>query len=250
MAEAVATRRKVLPTIVRSKGHLYTYGDYGPVPGVTRMAGLQDSLSGADGLMGWAVNLALDEVAARCKTGEDRLDHKEDWPALRSRAFNAKNRARDTGSSVHAAVDRFNRGQDLDLTDVTAAHVAQYGAFVHRHGVKVIASERYVINTTIGFGGTYDLLAEVDGELALVDAKTGKAKMSQRLQLTGLSMGELHGDDGSVPEDMPAVSAAYVLLLRPDSFELIRHDITDADREHFKYLVETYYRIRAWEEAA
>ena len=240
----MTTRRQVLPTIVRSKGHLYTYGDYGPVPGVTRIAGLQDGLGGADGLMGWAVNLALDEIERAT------ADEFEDWPALRARAFSAKNGARDIGSSVHAAIDRFNRGEDLGITEINASHVAQYGAFMHRHNVKVIASERYVINTTIGFGGTYDLLAEVDGELALVDAKTGKAKLSQRLQLTGLSMGELHGEDGQVPEDMPQVEAAYILLLRPDSYELIRHEITDADRDHFTHLVETYHRIRAWEEAA
>jgi hypothetical protein len=77
--------------------------------------------------------------------------------------------------------------------------------------------------------------------------KTGKEKISQRLQLTGLSMAEWHGEPNEEPEPMPKVEVAYILLLRPDSVpELIRHEITDADREHFKYLVETYHRVRGW----
>jgi hypothetical protein len=225
--------------ITRSAGHKYSYGDHGPFPGVTSIASLQDAVGGSDSLLNWAVNLALDEV-------ERGASREEEWPVLRQRAFNAKNVARDIGSAVHVAVDAFNRGGDLIVDATTAPYLAHYGAFAHRHGLRVIGSERYVINTTIGFGGTYDLLAEVDGERALLDVKTGKAKPSQRLQLTGLSMGELHGEDGGPCEGMPVVETAYILLLRPDGYELVPHTVTDADREHFVALVETYHRVQNW----
>jgi hypothetical protein len=38
----------------------------------------------------------------------------------------------------------------------------------------------------------------------------------------------------------------FILLLRPDGYELVRHEITDEDREHVAHLVQTYYRIRTW----
>src|SRR5690606_35217837 len=131
------------------------------------------------------------------------------------------------GSDVHTAIDQFNRGLPLDVTSETGPYVAQYAAWLRNNNVEIVGSEKYVFNATIGFGGTYDALARIDGELCLVDWKTGKAKDSQRLQLAGLSMAEIHGDAGEEPEPMPKVDAAYIVLIRADGPpEPIRHDIT------------------------
>jgi len=106
---------------------------------------------------------------------------------------------------------------------------------------------RYVVNTDIGFGGTYDSLVEIDGERGPLDVKSGKEKPSQRLQLTALSMGQWHGEAGLEAEPMPDLSGVgFILLLQPDGYRLVRHEITDADREHVIHLVETYHRIREW----
>lgn len=230
----------LLPSITRSSGHQYHLGDEGPFPGVTSICALQDATGGSDGLMNWAVGLALDTI-------EQRVKPDADWSELRSAAFQAKNVARDLGSEVHACVDRFNRGQDLGVTTSTAPFLAHYGAAIHREGIRVLGSEKYVINTTLGFGGTYDSLVEIAGETGPLDVKTGKEKASQRLQLTGLSMGELHGEEGEEPTAMPELDGVgFILLLRPDGYSLVRHEITEADREHFARLVEMYYRIKAW----
>jgi hypothetical protein len=92
---------------------------------------------------------------------------------------------------------------------------------------------------------------EIDGECGPLDVKSGKEKASQKLQLTGLSMGEWHGEAGLEAEPMPKLDpVGFILLLRPDGYQLVRHEITDADREHFIRLVETYHRIRSWRDAA
>jgi hypothetical protein len=237
-------------TLERGPGHFYTLVEpdkrYGPFPGATAITGLQDSLGGSDGLMNWAVGLAMDQVSASLGTGID-------FDEIRSLAFGAKNKARDEGSAVHEAVDRFNRNIPLELTPVTAPYVAHYASALRRENIEVLHSEKFVVNTTVGFGGTYDSLVRVfDGERGLygpMDVKTGKAKASQRLQLTGLSMGQYHGEAGLEAEPMPALdSVGWILLLRPTGYELIRHDITDADRDHFISLVAAYHRIRAWQE--
>jgi RecB family exonuclease len=198
---------------------------------------------GSGGLMNWAVNLALDEI--------ERRDNLDDWPSIRAAAYQAQNKPAKVGNAVHQAVDNFNRNLPLELTDVTAPFVAHYASALRREGIAVLSSERYVVNVAVGFGGTYDSLVEIDGELGPLDVKTGKEKQSQRLQLTGLSMGEWHGEAGLEPEPMPSMSGVgWILLLRADGYQLIRHDITEADREHFARLVETYHRIRQWQEAA
>ena len=231
-------------TIERSAGHLYTLREgekvYGPVPGATAITRLQDSLGGNDGLMGWAVNLALDEV--------ERRGNLDDWPSLRAAAFAAKGEPANTGNAIHAAVDRFNRGEPLGVDERTAPYVAHYGAAVYSEGIRILGSERFVINTDIGFGGTYDSLVEIGGERGPLDVKSGKEKPSQRLQLTGLSMGQWHGEAGMEAEPMPELSGVgWILLLQPDGYRLVRHEITDADRDHFIELVKTYHRIRAWQ---
>lgn len=241
--DTLATTR----AIERSAGHLYTLRTseqtYGPYPGATAITRLQDSLGGSDGLLGWAVNLALDEI--------ERQGNIEDWPSIRAAAFVAKDEPRNTGTAVHDQVDLFNRGAPLSVNEVTAPHLAHYGAAIYREGIRILGSERFVINTAIGFGGTYDSLVEIDGERGPLDVKTGKEKRSQRLQLTGLSMGEWHGEAGLEAEPMPELSGVgWILLLRPDGYDLIRHEITDQDREHFVRLVETYHRIRRWQEEA
>ncbi len=230
--------------IERSSGHLYTYREgaktFGPFPGATAICKLQDSLGGSDGLMRWGVGLALDEVQAR-------LDGQTDWAEIRSAAFQAMNRPSNEGNAIHEAVDRFNKGMALDLNPLTAPHVAQYAYALRREGIHVLSSERYTVNLTIGSGGTYDSLVEIDGERGPMDVKSGKEKPSQRLQLTGLSMGEYHGEAGMEAEPMPEMSGVgWILLLRPDGYELRRHEITDADREHYIRLVNTYHEIRRW----
>ena len=233
-------------TIERSAGHLYTLRDgtktFGPYPGATAITRLQDSLGGNDGLMGWAVNLALDEVERHATILP------EHWANVRHLAFAAKDEPSNTGTAIHDAVDDFNKGLPLRINERIAPHLAYYGMAVVHEGIKVLGSERYVVNTDIGFGGTYDSLVEIGEERGPLDVKSGREKPSQRLQLTGLSMGQWHGEAGMEAEPMPELDGVgWILLLQPDGYRLVRHEITDADRDHFIRLVDTYHRIRAWQ---
>jgi hypothetical protein len=243
MTQVTMDRLATTRAIERSAGHLYTFtdehGTHGPFPGATAIVRLQDSLGGSDGLMNWGIGMALEAFA---NIGSQYAEE------ATAAAFAAVNKPRDEGSAVHAAVDRFNRNLPLELTEVTAPYVAHYAAALRWEGIDVLASERYVVNVTVGFGGTYDSLVEIDGARGPLDVKTGREKASQRLQLTGLSMGQWHGEAGLEPVRMPEMSVGWILLLRPDGYQLIRHDITDSDRDHFIALVHTYHRIRQWQE--
>lgn len=232
--------------INRSSGHLYTFREgakeYGPYPGATAICGLQDSLGGSNGLMNWGVGLALDRANELLSSPVPI-----EWDAVRAAAFAAKDEPMNLGTAVHAAVDRFNRCEPLNVDAKSAPYVAHYGAAIFQKGIRILGSERFVVNTDIGFGGTYDSLVEIDGERGPLDVKTGKEKPSQRLQLTGLSMGQYHGEAGMEAEPMPELSGVgFILLLRADGYRLVRHEITDRDREHFARLVAMYHHIREW----
>ena len=237
-----------MPQITRTTGHQYSFDGQGPWPGATAITGLQDSLGGMDGLLTWAVNLALDEVERNTTVPPTDSTN---WPLVRQLALMAKNRPRDLGTAIHAVADQINRGVPPQMfTDGVAPYVAQYGAALYQKGIKILGSERYVVNTDIGVGGTYDSLVEIDGERGPLDVKSGKPKPSQRIQLAILSMGQWHGEAGLEAEPMPELSGVgFILLLRPDGYELVRHEITDADREHVAHLVETFHRIKAWASA-
>jgi hypothetical protein len=236
--------------ITRSGGHQYTLVDgettYGPYPGATALTGLQDSLGGSDGLMGYAVKMAMEEIE---RFGLHNITD-QNWSEVRSRAFNAKNKARDLGSYVHGAVEQFNTESMLDKIGYeTAPYLAQYGHAIYREGIKILNTEQYCVNTEVGFGGTYDSIVEIKGARGILDVKSGKEKASQRLQLTGLSMAQWHGLAGMEAEPMPALDpVGWILLLRPDGYQLVEHEITHLDREHFIGLVEMYHRIRGWAE--
>jgi hypothetical protein len=232
-----------MTAITRSRWHQYVHGDDGPFPGCTAICGMQESTQGSGGLINWGVTGSLE-------TYERVLRDTQDWEQARREAAAWPDKARDLGTEVHDAVDQFNRGLPLEITNETAPYIAQYAAWLRNERVEILASEFYVINGEYGFGGTLDAIARIGGELCLVDWKTGKAKDSQRLQLAGLSMAEWYGDKGKDAEPMPKIETAYIALIRPDGPpELIRHDITDSDREHFLYLVDTYHRVRGWAKA-
>ena len=215
----------------------------GPFPGATAICKVADSLMGGD-LPRWGANQSLDYLE---KYGLHNINNDE-WPTIRGHALDAVNRARDMGSAVHAIADQLNSGMQLQMfTEGVAPYIAHYGAALVQKRIKVLASERYCVNTDIGFGGTYDALVEIGDERGMLDVKTGKEKASQRLQLTGLSMTQWHGEAGLEAEPMPALdNVGWILLLRPDGYELVRHEISNEDREHFIHLVETYHRIRTW----
>lgn len=224
-------------------GHLYYLGEQGPFPGATSITKVHDAASGGEGLVNWAANITLSTALDVVAAGGD-IDR------ARAAAWAAKNAARDTGTAVHKGVEAVNLSQRVEVTPEHAMFLAQYAGFLVKHGVQVVAAEQVVVNTTHRYGGSFDLLGYVDGKLALVDVKTGKPWPTHRLQLAGYEMAEWTGHEGTVPERMPKVDTCYVLLLRPDTFELIEYEITDEDREHFADLVKTYHRAHTWRNAA
>ena len=210
----------------------------GPLVGVTSVLKLQDVLIGGD-LASWGGRIAVGYAS----THRDLTDLE-----MMERSLAAVSAQRDIGTEAHSQIEKILLGQPVAPTERTAPYVYAFSSFMAAHRPEFLMVEAMIANLAAGFAGTFDFAARMRGGIALVDVKSGRLKASHRLQLAGYASGEFVGVEGSTKRKrIPRFDAYYVLLLTPDGYELVPQDVTDADREHFLYLVEAYHRIRAWE---
>jgi len=118
--------------------------------------------------------------------------------------------ARDRGSAVHELCERYASGIRADdsgreLADLE--YVNAFAAWMRKEKVYALKTECVIYNQ-VGYevyGGTFDLLALIDGRRVLVDLKTGaKAKWHYK-QLAGYGLGKFNDDDSPVNPDALAV---------------------------------------------
>lgn len=246
--------------LFRDEYHRYWWNEEGPLVGVTTPLKIQDTLIGGD-LAAWGAGLAVDHILTNPN-------------ASRADALARVANARDIGTAVHARIEhillndkptdpcprhprQFGQVACQLLPDQVPPYIYAFSSFLAAYRPEFVLVEAMVVNLTHRYAGTFDIAARMapygqpggGKRMALIDVKTGKAKVSHRLQLAGYAAGEFIGYPGD-PErhPIPRFQDYYVLLLRPDGYELVQQDVTRADRSHFLNLVKTYRRLRAWQE--
>lgn len=221
------------------------------LPGATTVLRVQDAIGGSDALVTWAAKTAA--AAA--------IEAIADGPAAAyDRAMAAVTTARDRGTRVHYGIEAMLRDEDHVPTEDTHPYWYGFAAFLVKERPEFIATERKVVNTTVGFGTTMDIVALLRGKVTQIDVKSGSVKDTHRLQLAAGDMAERWDVDGGVERNRwhqyrlgsgvsrapVPLEAHYVLQLKSDGYELIEMEVGKAERDHFAYLVETYHRLKAW----
>lgn len=235
----------------RDQWHRYWWtdsdGKVGPLPSVTSITGLQDSLGGADNLMRWGAGIALDYYEEH-RADSTTLELAAYLPALKVNALAAMKGPANLGSDVHEQVRRCIQGETLSLTPESAPNIGQFAAFLAKERPEFLYAEETILNLDMGYGGQFDIIAALRGSTGLVDVKSGKIKPSHRLQLAGYSEPDVFiGRSGTAERiALPAIEKFYILALRPDGYELVEQRITKADREHWRDLVEFYRKAKNW----
>lgn len=235
----------------RDQWHRYTWrdaeGTVGPLPSVTSITGLQDSLGGADNLMRWGAAIALDYYEGH-RSDSTVLALPDYLPTLKANAIAAMKGPANLGSEAHEQVRRCIQGEPLSLTAETAPFIGQFAAFLAKERPDFLYAEETILNLVMGYGGQFDIIASLRGSTGLIDVKTGKVKESHRLQLAGYSEPDVFiGRSGTTERiALPKIDRFYILSLRPDGYELLEQRITKADREHWRTLVEFYGKAKAW----
>ena len=88
--------------------------------------------------------------------------------------INAKTleKAAEKGTSVHNGIENYIK---FGIRDVPEEHMGYFGAFLdwwNTYKPVVVASEVRLFNSLLGYAGTADLIAYVEGELTLIDFKS------------------------------------------------------------------------------
>lgn len=208
--------------------HRYYFNGEGPKPSVTTILEILDKPA----LTTWKqqqVAKAMHHFAL-----EGYFDHPatgdfwdEERAVKESLAWVRKTRtdAASVGSGVHHLADMALRASVSDpnawkVDEGTQPYIDAYRAFSEAYMPSSFISSEKSVWSLNGYGGTYDLLMMIDGELWLIDIKTGKGLYPEfALQLAAYRWADyiiLPGDPTTY--DMPHIDRTGVLHLRPDQY--------------------------------
>lgn len=238
---ATATRKLTAPVegVFRTARHLYYFNGEGPWPGVTTVTGVLD----APALTNWK----LEQVALLAlEKAEQLVDDRDSGRAEAAVKYlvAGNTTARDRGSRIHGTLEAIaRRWQNVAVDPRDAPAIEGARAWLNEHRVRPIEVEAFLLNTTAGYGGTCDLIAEIDGEVWLLDWKTGKSVATpdgrvyddMRLQLAAYSRAEFIArvaDPKRHP--LPAITRFGILHVTDGGTRLYPADVTDDDWTTFR----------------
>jgi hypothetical protein len=158
--------------------------------------------------------------------------------------------AADLGSAVHTLAEQIVRGGDVTVPEEQVPIVDGYRRWLDDAKPDKIRVERMVYSEQ-GYGGTLDVICQLDGQTWLLDIKTGKGVYDEtRLQLAAYG----HADWIGQPDDgrkyrVPKIDRYGVLHLRPDKYAtgyaLVEFAVNDDDFQAFLACL----RLTSWRAA-
>lgn len=245
--------------LFRNEQHQY-FANYdgqtiGPLPSVTKLTsafndGKAEALAGAArrDTAAYAVKHLEDIQMLMVQFGQEAAQahvqsiNVKDWAAKGAR-----------GTTVHALIEAELRHR-YSVEKPPAPHWADefqpdkkaLDNFLKDFPLKVLGVETMVASLSVEYAGTVDLWAEIDGEVHLIDAKTGKwLGLDYILQLAGYANAEFIGR----PNDpkryrMPNATKFDLLHIRPNEYpkgyRLIPYDVGEAEWATFRHIRETH----------
>ena len=223
--------------IARDRYHRYTHEGV-VYRGTTSIIGVLDK---SDALMPWAakqtataaVGLVNELPAMLAAMGPDGV-----ISALTKRSAWERDKAADIGSSIHEWADRIALGEATEAVPADIRErVEAYAYWWVASGWKRRLTEACVVSTSMGYGGTLDILAfDEHGRTVLGDVKSGRNVYAEtKLQLAAYGMAELIAPPGSeVAYPMPKVDRYVVIHVTDAGVRPVEVDVTDEDRDAFR----------------
>lgn len=214
---------KRVATPKKTRAHQkYTLADGTTVPGVTTVIGSN---------LGWNKNMLIAWARREALAGND--------------PNKIRDNAADIGTLAHYLIECHLKGKEPDVSEYSPADLSlaensflAYLEWEGQHQVKHVYSELQLVSEQYHYGGTIDLVAEVDGYLSLVDFKTSKGVYPEhRLQLAAYQ--HLYAErfsDGLLPP--------HILRIGKDGeFQHYKLQSLNKEWEIFKSLL-TIHRLR------
>lgn len=147
------------------------------------------------------------------------------------------------GTTVHAVMEAWAKGESYDVPFDCVGFVDALEGFFRAFDPHPILVEATVVRPgELAYGGTLDLIAEIDGEVWLLDAKTGKIRTDVVLQLAGYSNATnvgLYDGFGRLEhlDPMPRIDRCGVIDLDADgTHRLLPVEVGERQFEAFMHL--------------
>jgi hypothetical protein len=167
-------------------------------------------------LHNWVLNQMMDAVIAhpgiiRVAPGESNDDARK---RMRAAATVERDRAAERGTEVHAAIAS---GRPIhEAPEELRPFIHSYAKAVLDLSIKPLLTEKQVFNKTMGYAGSFDLLAMVKGVPTVIDLKTGKGIYPEHaLQGYSYLKGEFVAEGGVIDDaatDMLKTAKAVAVL--------------------------------------
>lgn len=211
------------------KSHRYKL-DGAWVPGVTTLIG--KGLP-KPALPYWAARTVAEWVADNPDLTEELKRMGGRGPAiayLKELPWQKRDEAAIRGTDVHALAEQIVHGAEVDVPEHLAGHVQGYVDWLDQSGLKALLTERPVASRQWRYAGTFDLIADLDGSVWLLDVKTSSGVYgSTALQLTAYGNAEFYLDEDGNEQPMPHIDRYGVLHVTEYGTTL--HYVSAADNE-------------------
>lgn len=233
--------------VVRTPKHQYYFNGEGPWPGVTTVTDILDKPA----LLRWhREQVARSAIAAAERLIADReLGNVDAAVAYLLASRNEGTDGRSRGSRIHAALEAILRRESPTIEGTDGPAIEGARAWLNEQGVRPLEVEAYLINETLGYGGTCDLVAEIAGETWLLDWKTSKSVAwpdgrvydEMRLQLSAYA----HAEFVARPADperhpLPAITRHGIVHVTANGTRLYPVEVDDEDWIAFRAALRLY----------
>ena len=236
----------------RTKNHLYYFSGAGPYPGVTTVTDVLDKPD----LTKWhREQVARAAIVSAARLLEDRETGNVEAAVTYLLAVrNEGTTGRERGSRIHAAVESILHREVVEIEAADAHAIAGVRTWLNERKVRPIEIEAFLINEALGYGGTCDLIAEIDGETWLLDWKTSKSVAwpsgqvydEIRLQLAAYSRAEFSARIGDpIRYELPDIGRFGILHVTDGGTRLYEAEVTEEDWIAFRACL----RLWQWRKA-
>ena len=226
----------------RGKSRSYLLDGH-PVPGVTTVLDVLDKPA----LRGWAARVCAEGAANRWDELA-ALPISERITTIKGLPWKDRDEAANQGTRVHGLAAQLADGQQVNVPDELAGHVAACVRYLDDTGLEPLAIERPVAHTGYGYAGTFDLLARIGGRTVLLDWKTNRSgpfpETSLQLAAYAHATHWLIGETTELSPFNVPINERWVVWLRPDgTYETRTTDISDDSFDVFCHLLAVW---RLW----
>lgn len=233
-----------LPVMVgphRTPRHEYYFNGAGPWPGVTSITDVLDKPA----LVRWKrEQVALAAIGSLDWLVANRTKPQDELVATLLAVRNKGDLGRERGSRIHAVLEAVLQRHPVNVEERDVAAVNGARAWLNENHVRPLEVEALLIHETLGYGGTCDLIAEIDGVTWLLDWKTsrsvawpntGRVYSDLRLQLVAYRNAEFVARPGDpTRHPLPAIARCGILHVTDEGTKLYPADPSDEDWATFR----------------